>query len=215
MKKTKVGLIRVLTTDDKDILYAHEKKLMKYFSNLQITTRCIPNQPEGIYDENTEKMAIPKIVELAKQFEKEYADIVFISCANDPALRNTRQILSIPVIGAGSCCATFALGISNKIGILMITQNASQTMVKILGDNLISCVRPTGVNKTLDLLTEEGKRSSLEAVERLTEKGCDTIALACTGMSTIGFADMIKKTHKVNVIDPVLAAGLLMSYRFF
>ena len=211
MKKINVGLIRVITTDNKDILYAHEKKLIENFPNLNVITRCIPDQPEGIYDENTEKKAIPKIIELAIQFEKECADIVFISCAKDPALVELRQVLNIPVIGAGSSCAAFAVSISNKVGILMITQSAPKLMTNILGESLRCSIRPEKVYSTLDLLTQEGKTSALKATGMLIEAGCDTVVLACTGMSTIGLADTIKNEFKVKVIDPILASGFFMS----
>ena len=46
-KKFKVGLIRVLTTEDQDILLVHEKLLNQYFPMLTVETRCIPDQYEG------------------------------------------------------------------------------------------------------------------------------------------------------------------------
>ena len=43
-KKFKVGLIRVLTTEDQDVLLAHERQIMKYFPDLEVETKCIPDQ---------------------------------------------------------------------------------------------------------------------------------------------------------------------------
>ena len=48
-KKFKVGLIRVLTTEDQDVLLAHERQIMKYFPDLEVETKCIPDQYDGIH----------------------------------------------------------------------------------------------------------------------------------------------------------------------
>ena len=48
-KKFKVGLIRVLTTEDEEVLSAHGKQIMSYFPELQVETKCIPDQYEGIH----------------------------------------------------------------------------------------------------------------------------------------------------------------------
>ena len=40
-KKFKVGLIRVLTTEDEEVLSAHGKQIMSYFPELQVETKCI------------------------------------------------------------------------------------------------------------------------------------------------------------------------------
>ena len=51
-----------------------------------MTSRCIPDQPEGVHDETSETVAIPKIRKLAKEFEKQGVDGVIISCCGDPGL---------------------------------------------------------------------------------------------------------------------------------
>ena len=66
-KKFKVGLIRVLTTEDQDILLAHEKLLNQYFPMLTVETKCIPDQYEGIHSPELGALAVPKIVETAKR----------------------------------------------------------------------------------------------------------------------------------------------------
>ena len=48
-KKFKVGLIRVLTTEDEEVLQSHGKQIMEYFPELEVVTKCIPDQYEGIH----------------------------------------------------------------------------------------------------------------------------------------------------------------------
>lgn len=215
MESVKIGLIRVLTTHDEKVLNAHAELLKSYFSNFDIETRCIADQDEGIHDEETKSIAVPKILDLASEFERKGKDAIFVSCADDPAVAEAKNLLKIPVIGAGSACAYVALSIGNRIGTLGITEEAPAVMSKILGEKLIYNVKPERVNTTVDLMKGEGKENAIKAALILKEKGCDTLALSCTGMSTIGVADDLKQITKMRVIDPVLAAGTLLSYLRF
>ena len=45
-KKFKVGLIRVLTCEDPEVLYSHQRQIMEKFPSLDVETKCIPDQPE-------------------------------------------------------------------------------------------------------------------------------------------------------------------------
>lgn len=212
LKNSKVGIIRVITTDNQNILYAHEKRLKEYFPNLIIETKCIPNQYRGIYNTETKQKAIPEIVKLAEYFEKNGANIIFISCAEDPGVKECRELLNIPIIGAGSACAALALAIGNKIGTLGIIPNIPDVMKHILRETFVANIKPEEVSCTLDLMSYKGKNNTLKAVEQLIEMGCDTVALACTGMSTIGLSEIISKSFNIKVVDPVLAAGAIINY---
>ena len=88
-KKFKVGLIRVLTTEDQDILLAHEKLLNQYFPMLTVETKCIPDQYEGIHSPELCMLAVPKIVETAKSFRD--VDMIIVSCADDPGVEEIRR----------------------------------------------------------------------------------------------------------------------------
>ena len=46
MKTYKVGVIRVLTTEDETVLNRHGKLLERYYPMFQVTSRCIPEQFE-------------------------------------------------------------------------------------------------------------------------------------------------------------------------
>ena len=67
-KKFKVGLIRVLTCEDPEVLYSHQRQIMEKFPSLDVETKCIPDQPEGIHSPQLCEIAVPKIVETAKSF---------------------------------------------------------------------------------------------------------------------------------------------------
>ena len=106
-KKFKVGLIRVLTTEDQDILLAHEKLLNQYFPMLTVETKCIPDQYEGIHSPELGALAVPKIVETAKSFRD--VDMIIVSCADDPGVEEIREALpGIPVTGGGETTLALA-----------------------------------------------------------------------------------------------------------
>ncbi|HII61896.1 aspartate/glutamate racemase family protein [Pyrococcus horikoshii] len=207
MDKYTIGLIRVITLEDKEILNLHGRIIESAFPELKVVSRCIEDQPKGIYNEETEREAEPKIIRLAKEFEREGVDAIIISCAADPAVEKVRKLLSIPVIGAGSSVSALALAYGRRVGVLNLTEETPKVIRSILGNNLIAEDHPSGVSNTLDLLTDWGRREVINAAKRLKEKGVEVIALGCTGMSTIGIAPVLEEEVGIPVIDPVIASG--------
>jgi allantoin racemase len=210
MNQVKVGLIRVITTDDPGFLNAHAALLSASFPNLKIESRCLPDQPEGVNDAETERIAVPKILAMAREFEAAGVDAVFISCATDPGLAECRQALRIPVIGAGSACAALALSLGTRIGALGITEVLPEVMTALIGKKLVDYIRPEGIHNTLDLLTETGRANVLRSAKALKEKGSEIIALGCTGMTTIGMYKVIRQELGIQAIDPVIAGGMIL-----
>lgn len=205
-KKFKIGLIRVLTTEDQEVLQAHGKQIMEYFPTLEVETKCIPDQYEGIHSPKLCQIAIPKIVETAKTFHD--VDMIIVSCADDPGVAEIREAIpGMPVTGGGETTVSLALKYGDKIGVLGITDYAPQAYVRMIPDKMI-LGKPEGVNSTLDLMTPEGKQSVLAMGQQLKAQGAQVIALACTGLATIGVARDLEEATGLPVIDPVLAEGL-------
>jgi Asp/Glu/hydantoin racemase len=203
------GLIRVVSFEDEEIAQKHGRLIEAAFPDLEVTSRCIEDQPKGIYDDATEALAVPKIVRLGVRFAREgRIGGLIISCAADPAVEELRSELRIPVIGAGRAAAALALTYGDRVGTLGITEETPAAMKKVLGSHLMAEAKPEGVVNTLDLMTTEGKQQALEAVERLKDRGAQVVALACTGYATIGLAGELETRAGIPVIDAVMAAGL-------
>ena len=197
-KKFKVGLIRVLTTEDQDILLAHEKLLNQYFPMLTVETKCIPDQYEGIHSPELCMLAVPKIVETAKSFRD--VDMIIVSCADDPGVEEIREAHpGIPVTGGGETTLALARKYGEKIGVLGITDYAPKAYA---------------VYSTLDLMTSKGRKSTVNMARKLKEQGADVLALACTGMATIGIAKELEEAAGIPVIDPVMAEGLFAYFEY-
>jgi allantoin racemase len=202
------GIIRVLTTNDDAVLLEHGR-LIKAQYGIDSVTRCIPDQPTGIFDADTEARAVPKIVELGRQMEADGARALFLSCAADPGLADLRPAVTIPVVSAGSASARVAALLGLPVAVLGIGAHAPQPFRALLGED-IPYARPEGVTKTNDLLTPEGKRAALDAAQRLHEQGAKVIAFSCTGFSTIGLAAQIREHIGCVAVDAVAAAGMFV-----
>ncbi|WP_020007715.1 aspartate/glutamate racemase family protein [Salinicoccus albus] len=212
MDNLSVGIIRVFTTEDQEITNSHGNKIEETY-NIRCINKCIHQQPKGIYDEESETKAIPKIIELAKEFENHHkVSCIAISCAADPGLELVRNEVSVPVVGAGSSAAHMAKTVSQKIGILTIANEVPQAMTRILGDSLISWRKPSAVNNTADLLKGYAIENSLATAKELMRDGAEVIVFACTGYVTIGFGDILKNKLGVTVIDPVETEGNALSF---
>uniref|UniRef100_A0A7C5TGE5 Hydantoin racemase n=1 Tax=Ignisphaera aggregans TaxID=334771 RepID=A0A7C5TGE5_9CREN len=207
-----IGLIRVVTLTSEDLLNRHGKIIEELFPELRVISRCIWDQPKGIYDRESEEIAKPKILKLAKEFEESGVEAVIVSCAADPAVDEARKMLKIPVIGAGSAAAGLALTYGKRIGVLNLTEETPEVIKRILGEHLVVEDRPTGVKNTLDLMTEWGKKAAEESLKRLLKRNIDVIVLGCTGYSTIGFAKIAEEISGIPVIDPVIASGIATLY---
>lgn len=208
MKKNfKIGLIRVLTTYDTELMNMHGRIIEKNFPGLIVESKCIPDQPEGIHSHELEQIAIPKIVETARSFHE--PDMIIVSCADDPGVAEIRDALpGIPVTGGGESTAALATKYGDKIAILGIVDYAPKAYLRMIPEKIIAVEKPEGVSSTLDLMTDKGHAACMEAAKRIKSMGAQVIALGCTGLTTIGIAKEIEKETGLPVVDPVLSEGL-------
>ncbi|MEG0759701.1 MAG: aspartate/glutamate racemase family protein, partial [Raoultibacter sp.] len=185
----------------------HGRLLEAWFPQFKVQSWCISDQPEGVHDEETKALAIPKIVALAHEIADRNVDGLIISCADDPGVAEVRQMLSIPVVGAGESTAAAATRYGNRVFTLGITDRVPAAYPRILGDKFAGNVVPEGVTNTLDLRTENGRTQTIAAAHSLRNQGADAIALACTGLATIGIAALLEREAGIPVLDPVMCEG--------
>ncbi|KWW21857.1 hypothetical protein AS888_05045 [Peribacillus simplex] len=203
-----LGIIRVLTTEDEYVLQEHGKK-MHEFAGVNSMTYCIPDQPNGIFDDESEYEAKPKIIRLAKWMEEHSnVDAITISCAADPAIEGCKVALNIPVLGAGTCGAKIASMAGNKVGVLGITEETPIRIIQELDNYYHSYACSNDLRKTTDLLAEGAKDKLLYRAQMLIDSGADVILFACTGFSTIGLKDHFRHSLSVPVVDLVEAQAI-------
>lgn len=200
-----LGIIRVLTTENQEILQEHGNRMKEQFG-IQTLTRCIENQPNGIYNDESEKLAIPKIMKLAKEMSEQHLlTAITISCAADPGLEETREYVKLPILGAGASGAEAAVSAGDKIAVIGITENPPKAIIKELGSHYFSYSFSPELRKTTDLFEDGAKEILLNEVEKVIGKGADAILFACTGFSTIRLKTFLADKIDIPVIDLVEA----------
>ncbi|WP_257347422.1 aspartate/glutamate racemase family protein [Pseudalkalibacillus decolorationis] len=203
-----LGILRVLTTADENVLLEHGKK-MHEFARVSSITHCIPNQPNGIYNDESEQEANPQIIKLAKWMEEELnVDAITISCAADPAIEECRAAVSIPVLGAGLCGAHTACMAGRKVGVIGITEESPGKIIKELGEHYHSYAFSKKLRKTTDLFAEDAKEELINVARGLIDSGADVILFACTGFSTIGLKDYFVQYLTVPIVDLIEAQAI-------
>jgi Asp/Glu/hydantoin racemase len=202
-----------MTQERQELIDEQGKLIEGMFPFIEVKSRCIENQPRGIYDTETERFAGPKILNVARELEGESAEVVIISCAADPALGTVRNDLRIPVIGAGSATAAVALNLGRDIGAIGIGQKVPEAMAEILGDRLVGYQRIEGVETALDLKSGDAGERVIKAARAITARGkVDVIALACTGLSTLDVDNIVEQEFGVYTVNPVIASGIQAVY---
>jgi allantoin racemase len=204
----RVGIIRALTTSDRRVLHAHGKMLQQAFG-FSVVSHCIPDQPSGVYDEESLALAAPKVVALAQEMAAD-VDALIISCTADPGLAETRAAVGIPVIGAGSAAAAAALAFPGRVGVLGLKHQVPGPISESLGERMVLIDGPESVETPDGFLLPAGIFDALSSAHMLVDAGADVIVQASTGLSSIGMADVLRRRLGVPVIDAVTAAGSML-----
>lgn len=203
----RLGIIRVLTTQDSTLLNSHGQVIAEEFG-VDTVSRCISDQPHGVHSPNTFEQAAPKVAELARSMSAhDDVDAILLSCAADPGLESARASARVPVVGAGSSAACEAMGLGERIGVLDLTARTPLAVTSRLGDRLLTATVPDGVTESRDLLTDVGRRAARSGAADLVAQGADVVLLACTGMTTIGLRHHLEGDLEVPVVDAVLAGA--------
>ena len=134
MVRKNIVVIRVVTLEDQTLLRMHGDLIEAYYPALRTDSYCIGEQPRGVCDLKTKTLAVPKIIALAKKHQD--ADAIVISCCDDPAVEELREMLSVPVIGAGTAVSAVARSLGKRVGIIGITEYVPEPYRRILGDDL-------------------------------------------------------------------------------
>lgn len=206
-EKKKIGLIRVLTTQDQELLQLHGRMIESCFPGLSVESRCIADQDEGIHDEASHAKALPKVLALGRAFAAEKVDAVYISCAGDPGVRLLQRELAVPVVGAGTAMAHVAGAYGVPVGVLGITDDVPEEIAKILGGRIVDSLRPPQIHTTLDLFRPDAMDALAEAGCALKSKGAKLLLLACTGLATINAAPELRRRVGLPVLDPLRCAA--------
>lgn len=208
MKKHTVGLIRVVTLQDKQLLQSHGQVIESLFPEIKVVSRSIPDQPYGVNTTAAEKIAIPKIIALAEEMEESLGiEALIISCAMDPGVIELRRRLNIPVLGAGSAAAHAALSVGDKIGTIGLSEGTPEIMRQILGSSLHTEKRLHSAKTTLELFNKKNRSEIVILAKEIESEGAEALVFTCTGFTTVEMAAELRQQLRIPVIDAVEAVA--------
>jgi allantoin racemase len=175
-------------------------------------------------------VSAPYIIEEIIKAEQEGFAGAIIGCFGNPALKEAREVVKIPVVGPGTAALHLACQLGDKLGILGTGARIQLKNLKLnerfhhqfyygiyrelqlegLVDRVV-CIRTTNrpANGGVTALADENLGGETEALleqgrKAIEEDGADVLVLGCALM--IGTADMMMKELGVPVVDPTLAA---------
>jgi len=168
-----------------------------------------PASIESYYDDS---LAAPFVVQKVIEAEKKGFAASIINCFMDPGLDAAREVVSIPVVGAGESAMCLALLVGDKFSIIdpgparYVSRNPTKQVRAMGVESRFVSSRGAGIpvleiDRDLDATT---RRISDEALKAVKEDGADTIVLGCTGFA--GLAPKVQAIIDTPVIDPALAA---------
>lgn len=177
--------------------------------DVSIDSACLRKGPRFIETEEHERLAVPGLLRVVKEGEKQGYDAIIINCFGNPGLEESKRRVNVPVIGAGESSFLKVKAGKKRFSVLTTVQEAVERVrrntVKYDVSELLASVRPIGMH-VIELLQTERLRKALirEGKKALMNDNAAVIVLGCTGMA--GNAEWLSKRLNVPVIDPTRAA---------
>jgi allantoin racemase len=166
--------------------------------------------PPSIESAFDEALAIPPILAIIEQGERDGYDAAVIACFSDPGLDAAREIVSIPVVGIEESALHVAAMLGHRFTVL--TARCHRVPAKLdhvarvgLSDRLAS-VRPLEMGVLeMDADPVQAKARILEVGRAAVEQdAAEVLVLGCAGLAGYGYE--LAHTLAVTIIDPATVA---------
>lgn len=152
-------------------------------------------------------LAAPEIINMAIKAEKEGYDAIVLYCFSDPAISACREILSIPVIGAGQSSILTACELGYKFSLIVNQETRipeKRLFVNSLGIGIDRLASIRSLNIPYEVIEKDRKYTLLQltkiAEECINKDGAEVIVLGC--LTFLGMADELFKSINIPVVDP-------------
>jgi len=164
---------------------------------------------------------IPKVVEVIRSAEKEGCKAAVIVCNGDPGLEEAREVVSIPVLGAGQVGMYVSSMLGHKFSIIV----PSISIKRWLQENVYryalhhKCASVRSINSSAMEAVKASKTPGLreaylskvaeECIKAVLEDDASVIMLGCGGMMWMGDdlqRHLGEKGYDIPVVNPVPTA---------
>ena len=180
------------------------------FQGTEIDVVSLERGPASIESAYDEALAVPEVLKIVVEAERQGYDAVVILCMGDPGVAPARELVKIPVVGPCQAALAIASTLGERCSILTILREAVPVFWRLARrygfEGHLASVRSIEIpvlklwddrEAVFRALAREGKA----AVE---EDGADVLVLGCTGMMDLG--EKLQRELGVPVVDPALAA---------
>jgi allantoin racemase len=164
------------------------------------------------YEENAvgHAMAVPGIVHAILTYQHEY-DAVLIGCFGDPGLAAARAVAEIPVVGPAEASFVLVRLTARRFGIVAIGNSDMPGLEMYLSAPTLEsrCVGVDMIDMPIEKVFDDISRTTerlLSAGRRLCACGAEAIILGCMSFGFHPFAEELRTTLGVGVIDPLHAS---------
>ncbi len=156
-------------------------------------------------------LASPEIIKMAVNAEKEGYDAVVLYCFSDPAIAACREVLSIPVIGAGQASILTACGLGYNFSLIVTEETRipeKKNFVSSLGINPNKLASIQSIELSYEEM-EKDKEKTLSTLAKaankcICEDNAEVIVLGC--LSFLGIGKRLSDKINIPVIDPAFIA---------
>ena len=175
----------------------------------------LENGPASIENELDEALAAPEVIGLTGQAGQAGCAAVVVDCFGDPGVKAAREMVNIPVVGAGEAAMYLTASLGHRFSIMAVDRGLlalfeNNCMTLGLGGKLAS-IRFVDVPVLALHQNEAGVLTRLvtESVKAIAVDGAHCITLGCTGMTGMAHrlqATLHERGYHVPVIEPMVAA---------
>lgn len=179
----------------------------------KIDIRDTPRGPASIESAYEEYISVQEAAELVVHAEDEGYDAAVLGCFGDPGIDALREVTSrLVVVGPGEAAFHLATMLGEGFGIVTVTRGVVNPLrhlaaragltTKLAGITVVDTpVLDLGedVDKTLDRMTEAGRRL-------IEERDADVLVLGCMTMAFLDVTAELEARLGVPVVNPAKAA---------
>ena len=181
--------------------------------DMDVDIRDVDSGPGSIESAYEEYLSVPEAAELVIHAEDEGYDAAVLGCFGDPGIDALREVTSrLVVVGPGEAAFHLATMLGEGFGIVTVTRGVVNPLrhlaaragltTKLAGITVVDTpVLDLGedVDKTLDRMTEAGRRL-------IEERDADVLVLGCMTMAFLDVTAELEARLGVPVVNPAKAA---------
>ena len=132
-----------------------------------------------------QSLIVPDIVDRIIHAEQEGFDGVFVSCCFEPGVKEAREVVDIPVVGASVPAVFLARQLGNRFGFITDTDRANVITYDLFKQNKldVECVGIRSIEMKVEQIRLDPQRNQervIEVARQLVTDGADVIINGCT-----------------------------------